>query len=134
MPQDKANAARVRRKLSIRNRVVGTPARPRLTVFRSNSHIYAQIIDDTNGVTLVAASDSGKALKAELESAEGKIGRARIVGKAVAKACLDKGISQVVFDRNGYVYRGGGDGEENAGKPTRITALAEAAREAGLDF
>lgn len=134
MPEKNGKTARLRRKMSIRNRVVGTSARPRLTVFRSNSHIYAQIIDDTSGVTLAAASDAGKKLAKDLEGADGKLGRAKVVGQAIAKACLDKGISKVVFDRNGYVYRSSAESEEGSIKPTRITALAEAAREAGLEF
>lgn len=134
MPEKNGIVARKRRKQSIRNRVVGTSARPRLTVFRSNAHIYAQVIDDVSGTTLAAASDTSKKLSKDLEGAEGKIGRAKVVGQALAKICQDKGISQVVFDRNGYVYRSSAEGEQGVKKPTRITALAEAAREAGLEF
>jgi large subunit ribosomal protein L18 len=135
------NEARARRKKSIRKRISGTSERPRLSVYRSNKHIYAQVIDDADSRSLVLVSDLskelGEALKAAAEapastdSAEGeeaaspeglKVRRARVVGAAVAKACLDKGITKVVFDRNGYLYHG------------RVRALAEAAREAGLDF
>ena len=124
---------RTRRKLSIRNKISGTAARPRLTVFRSNKHIYAQVIDDVAGVTLVSASDTSKSLAGALDSASDKIGRAKVVGKAIADACKQAGITTVVFDRNGYVYRGS-NADNEASKPTRITALAEAAREAGLEF
>ena len=119
--------ARARRKKSIRKRITGTTERPRLSVFRSNKHIYAQVIDDTEERSILSLSDLTKdvepAAPAEDEAPEGtKIRQARAVGAAVAKACLDKGIKQVVFDRNGYLYHG------------RVRALAEAAREAGLDF
>lgn len=119
---------RRRRKKRIRKKVSGTSERPRLTVFRSNKHIYAQVIDDTASRSLLALSDLNKdvtvAAGGESEEGEGgaKIRQARAVGAAVAKACLDKGIQKVVFDRNGYLYHG------------RVRALAEAAREAGLDF
>lgn len=114
--------ARERRKSSIRKRVVGTTERPRLTVFRSNKHIYAQLVDDSVSRSLLTVSDQQKDLTAALEGAESKVDRAKIVGAAVAKACLAKGITKVVFDRNGYLYHG------------RISALADAAREGGLDF
>ena len=118
--------ARARRKKSIRKRISGTTERPRLSVFRSNKHIYAQVIDDVEARSIVTLSDLAKdvtAAPAEEGETEGtKMRQARAVGAAVAKACLDKGIKQVVFDRNGYLYHG------------RVRALAEAAREAGLDF
>ncbi|NVB36807.1 50S ribosomal protein L18 [Pseudenhygromyxa sp. WMMC2535] len=114
--------ARLRRKKSIRKSVSGTAERPRLSVYRSNKHIYAQVIDDDASKALLAVSDLVKELGGELESCESKVDRARIVGRAVAKACLDKGIEKVVFDRNGYLYHG------------RVSALADAAREAGLQF
>jgi large subunit ribosomal protein L18 len=133
--------ARARRKKSIRKRISGTSERPRLSVYRSNKHIYAQVINDAESRSLVLVSDLSKALAEQLkaaaaapaatEPAEGeeasapegtKVRTARVVGAAVAKACLDKGITKVVFDRNGYQYHG------------RVRALAEAAREAGLDF
>ncbi|MFO7561641.1 MAG: 50S ribosomal protein L18 [Enhygromyxa sp.] len=135
------NEARARRKKSIRKRISGTTERPRLSVYRSNKHIYAQVIDDVESRSLLLVSDLSKELaealkgagegSAPADSAEGeeaagpeglKVRRARVVGAAVAKACLDKGITKVVFDRNGYLYHG------------RVRALAEAAREAGLDF
>lgn len=117
---------RERRKLRIRKKVVGTPERPRLTVFRSARHIYAQVIDDTKGCTLVHASTLSKDLTASAPAAEGKpvrkTDKAKQVGALVAKMCLSKSIQQVVFDRNGYKYHG------------RISALAQAARAAGLKF
>lgn len=127
MAKKDKNQARARRKKSIRKRISGTTERPRLSVYRSNKHIYAQVIDDTKSVSLLTVSDLGKGV-APVEPAEGeeaasaKIRSAQAVGSAVAKACLDKGIQQVVFDRNGYLYHG------------RVRALAEAARAAGLDF
>ncbi len=114
--------ARLRRKKRIRKKIFGTPERPRLCVYRSLKHIYAQIIDDTTGRTLVAASSLSKDLRPII----GKDGRnkrgAAIVGEAIAKLALQKGIKKVVFDRNGFLYHG------------RVKALAEAARKAGLEF
>ena len=111
---------RLRRKLSIRHCVSGTQERPRLTVFRSSKHIYAQVIDDSKSVSLVAASTLSK----ELAKVDDKTKRemAELVGATIAKACLARGITKVVFDRNGYIYHG------------RIRALADGARNAGLDF
>ena len=111
------NETRKRRHARVRAKVSGTPTCPRLNVFRSNSHIFAQIIDDTNGTTLV--SSSSLALKLEKSS---NIEAATMVGTDVAKKALEKNITTVVFDRGGYVYHG------------RVKALAEAAREAGLKF
>ena len=105
----------------MRNRFSGTPERPRLAVFRSNNHMYAQIIDDTVGNTLVAASTAEKEVKAELEHTD-TVEAAAYVGTLVAKRALEKGINTVVFDRGGFVYHG------------KVKALAEAAREAGLTF
>ena len=105
----------------IRNRFSGTTERPRLAVFRSNNHMYAQIIDDTIGNTLVAASTVEKEIKASLEKTN-DVAAASAVGTAIAKKALDKGITEVVFDRGGFIYQG------------KIKALAEAAREAGLQF
>jgi large subunit ribosomal protein L18 len=140
MAKKDKNEARTRRKQSIRKRISGTTERPRLSVYRSNKYIYAQVIDDSNERSLLTISDLGKPLAGEVAAAVsapaapaedgegggaadgGKIRRAKIVGAAVAKACLAKGITKVVFDRNGYLYHG------------RVRALAEAAREAGLDF
>lgn len=105
--------------MRIRKTIVGTPERPRISVFRSNKEIYAQIVDDTKGVTLVSASTREK----ELAGLKGtKIEKAAAVGKALAKKALEAGIETVAFDRNGYLYHG------------RVKALAEAAREGGLKF
>ena len=104
----------------MRNHLAGTAERPRLAVFRSNNHMYAQIIDDTVGNTLVAASTVEKAVKAELEHTN-DVAAAKL-GTVIAKKALDKGISTVVFDRGGFIYAG------------KVKALAEAAREAGLEF
>ena len=113
--------ARAKRKASIRKRVSGTPQRPRMSVFRSLSHIYVQVVDDTANRTLVSASDLEESLKGEFSGLK-KRDRAKKVGAAAAKRCLEKGIQQVVFDRNGYIYHG------------RVSSLADGAREAGLKF
>lgn len=105
----------------IRNRFSGTAERPRLAVFRSNNHMYAQVIDDTVGKTLVSASTLDKDVKAECEKTN-NLDAATVVGKVVAKRALEKGITTVVYDRGGYIYEG------------KVKALAEAAREAGLEF
>ena len=105
----------------LRNRFSGTAERPRLAVFRSNNHMYAQIIDDTVGNTLVAASTAEKAVKAELAKTN-NVEAAAYVGTVIAKRALEKGIKTVVFDRGGFIYHG------------KIEALADAAREAGLEF
>ena len=105
----------------MRNRFSGTPERPRLAVFRSNNHMYAQIIDDTVGKTLAAASTLEKDVKAELEKTN-NVDAAAYLGKVIAEKALEKGIKEVVFDRGGYIYQG------------KVAALAEAAREAGLTF
>ena len=112
---------RVKKHIKIRNRFAGTAERPRLAVFRSNNHMYAQIIDDTVGKTLVAASTVEKDVKAELQKTN-DVEAAAYLGKVIAKRALDKGINAVVFDRGGYIYQG------------KVAALAEAAREAGLEF
>ena len=104
-----------------RNRFSGTAERPRLAVFRSNNHMYAQIIDDTVGNTLVSASTLQKDVKAELEKTN-NVDAAAHLGTVIAKKALDKGIKTVVFDRGGFIYQG------------KVKALAEAAREAGLEF
>ena len=113
---------RERRKLRIRKRISGDSERPRLSVFRSNVHIYAQVVDDVQGKTLVAASTLSKELKGKGEKEADKTAQAKAVGKLVGELCKKKGIAKVVFDRNGYIYHG------------RIKALADAAREAGLSF
>lgn len=114
----KVATGRAKRKLRIRKKISGTSERPRLSVFRSGNHIYAQVIDDVAGTTLASASDLQKTVAAE----GSKTDRAKSVGTAVANACKAKGIEKVVFDRNGFIYHG------------RVKALAEAAREAGLNF
>jgi len=115
------NAVRKEKHRRLRANIVGTGNRPRLNVFRSNSHIYAQIIDDTSGVTLAAASTLDKVLKDQLGEANKK-DAAKMVGKLIAQRALEKGIAKVVFDRGGYIYHG------------RIAAVAEGAREGGLEF
>lgn len=119
----KKNRADVRTKKHsrIRNRISGTAEKPRLAVFRSNNHMYAQIIDDTVGNTLVSASTVQKDVKAELEKTN-NVDAAAHLGTVIAKKALEKGITTVVFDRGGFIYHG------------KIQALAEAAREAGLEF
>ncbi len=112
---------RVKKHMRIRNRFSGTAERPRLAVFRSNNHMYAQIIDDSVGNTLVSASTLEKAVKAELEKTN-NVDAAAYVGTVIAKRALEKGITKVVFDRGGFIYHG------------KIAALADAAREAGLEF
>ena len=112
---------RAQKHLKVRNRFNGTSERPRLAVFRSNNHMYAQIIDDTVGNTLVAASTLEKAVKAELEKTN-NVDAAAYLGTVIAKRALEKGITAVVFDRGGFIYQG------------KIAALADAAREAGLEF
>lgn len=112
------NKQRLRRHKRIRAKISGTAARPRLDVYRSNSNIYAQIIDDENGVTLLSAST----LEKEFEGYGGNKEAAKAVGTMIAKRALERGITEVVFDRGGYVYHG------------RVQALAEAAREGGLKF
>ncbi len=112
---------RVNKHMKTRNRFSGTTERPRLAVFRSNNHMYAQIIDDTVGKTLVSASTLEKEVKAELEKTN-NVDAAAYLGTAIAKKAIEKGIKTVVFDRGGFIYQG------------KIKALAEAAREAGLEF
>ena len=112
------NAQRQKRHKRVRAKVFGTPARPRLNVFRSEKNIYAQVIDDVAGHTLVSASSLDK----EFNQYGGNKEAAKLVGQAVAKAALEKGITEVVFDRGGYIFHG------------RVQELAEGAREAGLKF
>jgi large subunit ribosomal protein L18 len=115
---------RQRIKYRIRKRVRGTAARPRLSVFRSVSHIYVQVIDDQAGATLAAASSVEPAVKAQMSGdvRPGNAGGAAVVGRAIAERLKEKGVTKVVFDRNGFLYHG------------RVRAVAEAAREAGLEF
>ena len=112
---------RVKKHMKIRNRFSGTAERPRLAVFRSNNHMYAQIIDDTVGNTLVAASTLEKEVKEQLEKTN-NVDAAAYLGTVIAKRAIEKGIKEVVFDRGGFIYQG------------KIEALADAAREAGLKF
>ena len=115
------NAIRQARHLRVRNKISGTAQRPRLNVFRSTNHIYAQIIDDVKGVTLVSASTLSTDIKKEVEG-KTKKEAAKAVGMAIGKKALASGIEQVVFDRGGYIYMG------------RVEQLADGAREAGLKF
>lgn len=115
------NKIRLRKHVRVRKKVKGTPERPRLNVFRSLTNIYAQIIDDTTGNTLVAASTLDKTVKGKMEYG-GNIEAAKEVGRLIAEKAIEKGVKQVVFDRGGYLYQG------------RVKALAEAAREGGLEF
>ncbi|WP_035768522.1 50S ribosomal protein L18 [Butyrivibrio sp. NC2002] len=113
--------SREKKHLRIRNRFSGTAERPRLAVFRSNNHMYAQVIDDVAGKTLVSASTLEKDIKSALKATD-NVDAAAYVGDVVAKRAMEKGIKAVVFDRGGYIYHG------------KIAALAEAARKAGLEF
>ena len=119
----KKSRAEVRQKKHrrLRNHLAGTAERPRLAVFRSNNHMYAQVIDDTVGNTLVSASTLDKEVKAELEKTN-NVEAAAYLGTVIAKRAMDKGITTVVYDRGGYIYQG------------KVKALADAAREAGLEF
>lgn len=121
MQIDRIQKARVRRKLRVRKKVIGTQERPRLSIFRSNKHIYAQIIDDIAAVTLASASTRSKSVGDNLKNS-GNIAAAKVVGAEVAKQAIQVGIKCVKFDRNQYRYHG------------RVKALADAAREAGLVF
>lgn len=117
----KRNEMRKNRHRRVRIKVYGTPERPRLNVYRSNNHIYAQVINDVNGHTLVSASSMDKELKDKLSSTGNKE-TAKLVGELIGKRAIDKGIDEVIFDRAGYIYHG------------KIKELAEGAREAGLKF
>jgi len=119
--KDSRTENRVKKHKKIRNRFSGTSERPRLAVFRSNNHMYAQIIDDTVGNTLVSASTLQKDVKAELEKTN-NVEAAAYLGKVIAERAMEKGITEVVFDRGGFIYHG------------KVQALADAAREAGLKF
>ena len=118
--KESRSAIRVKKHMRIRNRLAGTTERPRLAEFRSNNHMYAQIIDDSVGKTLVAASTTEKAIKDELEKTD-DVDAAAYVGKVIERV-LEKGIKTVIYDRGGFVYHG------------KVQALADAAREAGLEF
>ena len=119
--KESRSAIRAKKHLRVRNRFSGTAERPRLAVFRSNNHMYAQIIDDVAGNTLVSASTLEKEIKSELNKTN-DVEAAAYIGTVVAKRALEKGIKEVVFDRGGFIYQG------------KVQALAEAAREAGLEF
>jgi large subunit ribosomal protein L18 len=119
--KESRSAIRTKKHLKIRNRFSGTAERPRLAVFRSNNHMYAQVIDDTVGKTLVSASTVQKEVKDQLEKTN-DVAAAAYLGQVIAKRALDAGIKEVVFDRGGFIYQG------------KIKALADAAREAGLEF
>lgn len=121
MAKKSRNAARLHRHARVRKKVFGTPERPRLNVFRSISEIYAQVIDDHSGTTLVSASTVDAGLR-EIVKGKNKTEQAMLVGEALAKRALDKGIKSVVMDRGGYIYTG------------RLKALAEGARKGGLEF
>lgn len=112
----------LKKRARIRKKISGTSERPRFTVYRSQKHIYAQIIDDVAGKTLVTASTLSKELKDEIGKVKSPLEVCKMIGKATAKMALDKNIRQVVFDRNGYLYHG------------RVKAIADGAREAGLKF
>jgi large subunit ribosomal protein L18 len=113
--------AHLKRKTRIRKRIFGSSERPRMTVFRSARHIYVQVIDDSDGKTLVSAASTEKPVREQADF-ENKIAVANYIGKIIAKRALEKGISKVVFDRNGFLYHG------------RVKAVSDGAREAGLNF
>lgn len=119
--QSEKSLSRLKRKIRVRKKIRGASDRPRLNIFKSAKHIYAQIIDDTNGSTLASVSTLADAVKSDLNYT-GNIEAAKKVGASIAKVALEKGITSVVFDRNGFLYHG------------RIKALADAARENGLSF
>lgn len=118
----KALTPRQRRHVRVRAKVQGTAARPRLNVYRSSAHIYAQVIDDNNGHTMVAACDLDEAVRERAGSGATKSARAKVVGEVVGERAKEAGIQTIVFDRGGYLYHG------------RVKAVAEGAREAGLQF
>lgn len=122
MARNSTRDARIQRHLRVRKKVSGTASKPRLCVFRSNSHIYAQLIDDTTGHTIVQAGTVESAVSGEVKGKGWNVEAAKAVGTLVAQRAQEKGISSVVFDRAGYLYHG------------RVAALANAAREAGLKF
>lgn len=121
MANQRGDIARQRRKVRVRKKVVGTSARPRICVFRSSKHIYAQVISDSEGKTLAAVSTLSKDLAPALKQSKG-VAAAKQVGLALAKVCQEKNINQVVFDRNGFQYHG------------QVKAVADGAREGGLQF
>lgn len=114
--------SRLRSKTKIRKKVFGTPERPRMTIYRSLNHVYAQLVDDTTGTTIAAASSKSKDIAEDVKAAKTKTDRSKLVGKLVAQKATEKNITSVVFDRNGYRYHG------------RVKAVADGARENGLKF
>ena len=122
MESVRRSEGRLRRKKRVRKKVKGIPERPRLSVFRSARHIYAQIIDDTSAKTLVTVSSLSKDVRPQMENKGGNKEGAAAIGKAIAERALEKGIKRVIFDRNGFLYHG------------RVKALADAARAGGLEF
>ncbi len=118
----KAYKIRDKRKIRIRKKIYGTPEKPRLSVYRSLKHMYAQLIDDTQGISLGTVSTKTKDLADAVKAAESKVAQAAIIGKEIARVAKEKNISTVVFDRNGYLYHG------------RVKAVADGAREGGLQF
>jgi large subunit ribosomal protein L18 len=118
----KDNKKRTRKKERVRKKIFGTTESPRLSVFRSLNNIYAQVIDDIKGVTIAEASTLSKEVAEEIKSVKGKVSKSKFVGKLVAKKAIEKGITSVVFDRNGYEFHG------------RIKSVADGAREGGLKF
>jgi large subunit ribosomal protein L18 len=118
----KAYKIRDKRKIRIRKKIYGTPEKPRLSVYRSLKHMYAQLIDDTQGISLGTVSTKSKDLADAVKTAESKVAQAAIIGKEIARVAKEKNISTVVFDRNGYLYHG------------RVKAVADGAREGGLQF
>lgn len=121
MGSKRVDMARLRRQARVRKKVLGTDERPRVCVFRSNKHVYAQVISDHQGVTLVSVSTLSKELAGAAKGAKG-VGAAKQVGIALAKVCKEKNITRVVFDRNGFLYHG------------QVKAVADGAREGGLEF
>ena len=117
----KKAASRIRRKRSIRSKISGTPERPRLSVYRSNKHIYVQVIDDVNGKTLASISSESASVRDEISDKK-KTEAAQVVGQKIAEKCKSLSIETVIFDRNGFIYHG------------RVKAVAEGAREGGLKF
>ena len=113
---------RARIKVSVRKKIYGTPERPRLTVYRSLNDIYGQIIDDVSGKTLLSVSSISKEVREEIAATKTKVAKSAVIGKVLAKMAIEKNITTVVFDRNGYLYHG------------RVKALADGAREGGLKF
>lgn len=121
LPNEARNFIRKRKHLRVRKKILGTPERPRLSVYKSLHHIYAQVIDDTKGTTIVAASTLSPEIREEV-AGKNNLSAAKAVGRLIAEKALENGVQRVVFDRGGYLYHG------------RIAALADAAREQGLDF